>query len=79
MTIDTDAEKHIEDDILKLKTETKLIARKRIRPSRLDVHSARLLALYRGGASKAELRRWLIRKGMAVEWTTVKRWIDKNG
>ncbi|HDS1199609.1 hypothetical protein L2728_00995 [Shewanella chilikensis] len=79
MTIDTDAEKHIEDEILKLKTETKLIARKRIRPSRLDVHSARLLALYRGGASKAELRRWLIRKGMAVEWTTVKRWIDKNG
>lgn len=65
-------------EVSQLKAETRLIARKRNKPSKLDMYRVHLLKLYKKGASKAELQRWLFRKGVAVNWTTVKRWLDRN-
>lgn len=65
-------------EVSRLKAETKLIARKRNKPSKLDQYRTKLCNLYYSGASKAELQRWLIRRGVSVNWTTVKRWLDKN-
>ncbi|MCG7646757.1 MAG: hypothetical protein VXZ13_15770 [Pseudomonadota bacterium] len=65
-------------EVSQLKAETRLIARKRHKPSKLDKYSVYLRKLYEEGASKAELQRWLVRRGVAVNWTTVKRWLDRN-
>ncbi|GGW98163.1 hypothetical protein [Alteromonas halophila] len=66
------------DEVERLKAETKLITRKRRKTSKLDKYRSQLCKLYFLGASKAELQRWLIRRGVTVNWTTVKRWLDKN-
>tara|TARA_Y100001973_G_scaffold91708_1_gene140654 strand:- start:91 stop:315 length:225 start_codon:yes stop_codon:yes gene_type:complete len=67
------------NEVAQLKAETKLIARKRKKASKLDVHRYQLCKLFHAGATKSELQRWLIKKkGMRVDWTTVKRWLDKN-
>ncbi len=65
-------------EALRLKNEKKLITKKRFKPSKLDKHKQRLLALYEEDTSIANLQRWLLRKGMRVHWTTVKRWVQKN-
>ena len=65
-------------EVALLKAQTKLRARKRHNPSKLDKYRALLCKLYEAGASKAELKRWLAMRGVNVEWTTVKRWVDKN-
>lgn len=77
MTIQFDDE--LKNEVLKLQAETKLIAKKRHKRSKLDIHATRLLGLYREGTTKAQLQRWLLSKGISANWTTVKRWIDKNG
>ena len=41
--------------------------------------AAALLLLHRGGASVAELQRWLRARRIRVVHSTVARWIDKNG
>ncbi|USI27128.1 hypothetical protein ACD631_12150 [Alteromonas macleodii] len=67
------------NEVAQLKAETKLIARKRKKTSKLDVHRYQLCKLFHAGATKAELQRWLIKKkGMRVHWTTLNRWLDKN-
>lgn len=48
-------------EVSQLKAETRLIARKRHKPSKLDKYSVHLRKLYEEGASKAELQRWLDR------------------
>ena len=65
-------------EVALLKAHTKLRARKRHKSSKLDKYRTHLCKLYEAGASKAEFQRWLAMRGVNVEWTTVKRWVDKN-
>ena len=62
-----------------LRRQTSEIRKKRYSRSRLDRYRAELLLLHRGGASVAELQRWLRARRIRVAHTTVARWIDKNG
>ncbi len=63
----------------KLKEETKNIRYRYYKKSCLDRYKGELLTLYRSGASRAELRRWLRTQQIKVAWSTVNRWIIKNG
>ncbi|MCG7552756.1 hypothetical protein [Pseudoalteromonas sp. Of11M-6] len=65
-------------EVALLKAQTKLRAGKRHKPFKLDKHRTQLCKLYDAGATKAELQRWLAMRGIVVQWTTVKRWLDKN-
>ncbi|CAM4140649.1 MULTISPECIES: hypothetical protein [Pseudoalteromonas] len=65
-------------EVALLKAQTKLRARKRHKSSKLDKYRTQLCKLYDEGATKAELQRWLAMRGIVVQWTTVKRWLDKN-
>ena len=62
-----------------LRRQTSEIRKKRYARSRLDRYRGQLLLLHRGGASVAELRRWLRARRISVVHSTVARWIDKNG
>ena len=62
-----------------LRRQTGEIRRRRYTRSRLDRYRAELLLLHRGGASVAELQRWLRARRIRVVHSTVARWIDKNG
>ena len=62
-----------------LRRQTGEIRRRRYTRSRLDRYRGELLLLHRGGASVAELQRWLRARRIRVAHTTVARWIDKNG
>lgn len=66
-------------ELSRLKSQTQTIRKKRYTKSRLDVFKGELLSLSRAGASVAELQRWLITKKIKVNWTTIRRWLDKNG
>ena len=61
-----------------LKTQTKVIRKRRYSRSRLDRYKGELLQLYRAGASAAELQRWLRRQRVKVAWSTVYRWLQKH-
>lgn len=61
-----------------LRRQTSEIRKKRYARSRLDRYRGELL-LHRGGASVAELQRWLRARRIRVVHSTVARWIDKNG
>ncbi|QTH70436.1 hypothetical protein [Pseudoalteromonas xiamenensis] len=69
---------NVNKEVSFLKAQSQLITRKRKKPSKLDQFSSQLRKLFAAGASKAELQRWLARKDIHVQWTTVKRWLDKN-
>jgi predicted site-specific integrase-resolvase len=45
---------------------------------RLDRHRAELLAMHLGGASTAELQRWLRKNRIKVVHSTVARWLAKH-
>ena len=62
-----------------LRRQTSEIRKKRYSRSRLDRYRCELLLLHRGGASVAELQRWLRARRISVVHSTVARWIDKNG
>ena len=62
-----------------LRRQTGEIRRRRYTRSRLDRYRGELLLLHRGGASVAELQRWLRAHRILVVHSTVARWIDKNG
>ncbi len=48
--------------------------------SRLDRWAAELISLHQGGATVAELQRWLRQNHrIKVYHSTVKRWIEKHG
>jgi hypothetical protein len=66
-------------EVRKLKQQTKVVRVKRYGKSRLDKHKAKLLLLNKHGASTAELQRWLLDNRIKVVWTTVYRWLQKNG
>lgn len=67
------------NEVKKLKNQTKTIRRKRYGKSRLDRYKKQLITLRDNGASIAELQRWLRAKRIKVEWSTVSRWLNKNG
>ena len=62
-----------------LRRQTGEIRRRRYTRSRLYRYRGELLLLHRGGASVAELQRWLRARRISVVHSTVARWIDKNG
>ena len=62
-----------------LRAETRERRRRRFYRSRLDRHAHELLALRAEGASAAELRRWLRRRGVRVAHSTVARWLRRQG
>jgi hypothetical protein len=66
-------------EVRKLKQQTKVVRVKRYGKSRLDRHKTKLLLLKKHGASTAELKRWLLSNRIKVVWTTVDRWLQKNG
>jgi len=66
-------------ELSKLQTETKRRRKKSYASSRLDKYKGELLLLYRTGATRAELQRWLLSHRIKVNWTTVDRWIKKHG
>ena len=68
-----------EKELAELQQQTQLIRKKVFRRSRLDRYKGQLLTLRHAGASKAELQRWLRKKRVTVSFSTVSRWIDKNG
>ena len=62
-----------------LRRQTGEIRRRRYTRSRLDRYRGELLLLHRGGASVAELQRWLRARRIRVVHSTVARWIARNG
>jgi len=64
-----------------LRAQTQRIRKRqyRQRHSRLDRHTAELLALHAAGASVAELQRWLRSQRIKVVHSTVARWIARHG
>ncbi len=50
----------------------------RRRTSRLDAHTAELLALYQAGANAAEIQSWLRDQRVLVVHSTVARWLAKH-
>jgi len=67
------------DELKRLREQTKTIRKLRYRKSRLDRYAGELLQLKNGGASIAELKRFLTSKRIKVCHSTVSRWIKENG
>jgi len=67
------------DEFRTIKNQTKDIRKKRFYKSKLDKYHDLIVDLYKAGASKAEIQRWLRTKNIKVVWTTVHRWIVKHG
>ncbi|PSW90490.1 hypothetical protein C9J52_19740 [Photobacterium iliopiscarium] len=61
-----------------LKNETTELRKPRYRRSRLDRYKAELISLKTGGATNAEIQRWLRKKHIKVDHRTVGRWIEKH-
>ena len=77
---------NVQQELVNLKKQTKLIRNrhnryKKNKPKKsvLDQFRTKLLLLKKGGATNAELRRFLQRKRVNVVHSTVARWIKKNG
>lgn len=73
---------NLEHELLLLKAQTKLIRKRSYsaRKSRLDKYKYQLLGLKKGGATVAELQRWLRKnKRIKVAHSTILRWLEKNG
>ncbi|MBM7071816.1 hypothetical protein JQC92_07130 [Shewanella sp. 202IG2-18] len=66
-------------ELAKLKVQTRTIRKTSYRKSRLDKHRGELKALLNEGAKLAELHRWLRSKRVKVAYSTVVRWVQKNG
>lgn len=69
----------VDEELNQLKEQTKMNRQQRYGQSRLDKYNKQLIKLRIGGASIAELQRWLLSKRIKVEWSTVSRWLIKNG
>ena len=63
----------------RLKADTRARRRRRRASSRLDRYKHELLALYDGGATIAELQRWLEARRVRVHQTTIGRWLRRCG
>ncbi|WP_335909200.1 hypothetical protein [Shewanella indica] len=66
-------------ELEKLQTQTAQIRKSRYAKSRLDRFKGELLLLHREGATTAQLQRWLRSNRIKVTWSTVHRWLAKNG
>ena len=66
-------------EVASLKADTRARRRLRRASSRLDRHTHELLALRDGGATVAELQRWLEARRVRVHRTTVGRWLRRRG
>ncbi len=66
-------------ELKKLQMQTKQIRKTRYAKSRLDRYRGEILQLHREGASTSELQRWLRSNRIKVAWSTVFRWLQKNG
>ncbi len=72
----------VQAELSALKAQTKAIRKRNYstRKSRLDKYTHQLLALRQGGATTAELQRWLRHnKRIKVAHSTVLRWLEKHG
>jgi len=67
-----------EKELAQLKFQTQHIRKKRYNKSQLDKHKGELIKLKAGGATTAELQRWLRQQRIKVEWSTVHRWLSKH-
>ena len=65
--------------VQELKSQTRVVRKRRYGFSRLDRYTAELLELRAHGASIAELQRWLRTKRIKVNHSTVSRWLTKHG
>ena len=65
-------------ELATLRQQTAAIRKPRHLQSRLDRHRAELLAMHLGGASTAELQRWLRKNRIKVVHSTVARWLAKH-
>lgn len=70
---------NVKREVKLLKEQTKMIRKKRFGSSRLDKYKSQLIKLRNSGATTVELQRWLRSKRVKVEWSTVSRWLNKNG
>ena len=62
-----------------MRAHTRAIRKARYLPSKLDRYRGELLQLHRAGLTPAELHRWLRAKQVKVVYSTVQRWLQKNG
>ncbi|AFT76822.1 hypothetical protein AMBLS11_01140 [Alteromonas macleodii str. 'Black Sea 11'] len=70
----------VQKETEKAKQLTKAIRKPRFYRSRLDDHSDTLIALHRAGNTAAQIHRFLVKeKKVNVAWSTVYRWVKKNG
>jgi len=70
----------VQKETEKAKQLTKAIRKPRFYRSRLDDHSDALIALHRAGNTTAQIHRFLVKeKKVNVAWSTVYRWVKKNG
>ena len=68
-----------EKEIAALREQTRRIRRRGYRVSRLDRYTAELLSLYHGGATAAQIQRWLLQKKRTkVVLSTVTRWLARH-
>ncbi len=70
---------NIEKEIQALKKQTKSIRKRRLGISRLDRFKGEILSLYKNDASISELQGWLRKNQIKVTYSTVYRWVQKNG
>ena len=70
---------HAAREALALRAESHERRRVRFYRSRLDRYAHELIALRAEGATAAELRRWLARRGVRVAHSTVTRWLRRQG
>ena len=66
-------------EVTRLKTQTRTIRQHRHGRSRLNRYAHGLLALADAGCTTAELRRWLAERRVAVQHSTVARWLRRHG
>ncbi len=67
-------------ELSKLKAQTKTIRKRRYtqRKSKLDPYHGEIIQLLDGGASGAEIRRWLRGLNVEISPSTLSRWIERN-
>jgi len=70
---------NIEDELEKLKKQTKTIRKTKHYNSRIDRYKGEVLKLNKAGASIAEIQRFLRGKRIKLVHSTVSRWLKTNG
>lgn len=78
-TLASTADADADAEAARLRAHTRAIRKARYQPSKLDRYRGELLQLHRAGLTPAQLQRWLRAKQIQAAWTTVQRWLQKNG